>query len=103
MKKALVVAVLVVLAGAGIIYAVRGGLQRPAPLTAEEVERLARSLQVRIDAIKSADTPGRINSQSIQVSEPELAAYVIHSLKSDIPARVETLNVVLTEGTVAVD
>ena len=41
--------------------------------------------------------------RTVEVSEPELESYVLYGLRNDIPARVESIDVQLTEGAVAAD
>jgi hypothetical protein len=68
-------------------------------------ERAAQSLQWKIDAIKkAADTPGHKHGSSrTQLSESELQSYVFYSLKDDIPAQLDSVNVQLDEDTVGCD
>jgi hypothetical protein len=67
-------------------------------------ERTAKVLQAKIDAIQAAEKAGtRKARQTVEVSEPELESYVLYGMKDDIPARVESIDVQLTEGHVAAD
>ena len=65
-------------------------------------ERAAQSLQWKIDAIKkAADTPGHKHGSGLaQLSEGELQSYVFYSLKDDIPARLDSVDVQLDQDTV---
>ena len=65
-------------------------------------ERSAQALQWKIDAIKkAADTPGHKHGSSRTVlSESELQSYVFYSLKDDIPAQLDSVDVQLGEDTV---
>src|SRR2546423_14481243 len=68
-------------------------------------EKSAQSLQAKIDAIKkAADNPGhKRGSSHIEVSESELESYVFYSLKGDIPAQLDSMNVQLGPDTVGSD
>jgi hypothetical protein len=104
MKKAVWIATLALLAGAVVIFAVRSFVVESAPAQLEISERTAQVLQGKIDAIRKADkTPGRTASETVEVSEAELEAYVLYSLREEIPARVDSIDVQLTPGTVAAD
>ena len=47
---------------------------------------------------------GEIHARkTIEVSEPELESYVLYELRDDIPAKIESLKVQLTQGAVAAD
>jgi hypothetical protein len=66
--------------------------------------KAAASLQGKIDTIKKADADKkRVGTQSLDVLEPELEAYVQTSMKKDIPVQLESIKVRLTPGTVAAD
>ena len=60
-------------------------------------ERSAQSLQAKIDAIKKASrTPGhKRGSSRVELSEQELESYVVYSLKEDIPAQIDSIEVQL--------
>jgi hypothetical protein len=68
-------------------------------------EKSAQSLQSKIDTIKkAADTPGRRHGSSrVQLSEGELESYVFYSLKDDIPAHLDSVDVQLAPDTVGCD
>jgi hypothetical protein len=67
-------------------------------------EQAAKSLQQKIDAIKAAEAKGDGRSpETITVSEEELRSYVLLEMRDEIPARIDSLNVHLTEGAVAAD
>ena len=61
-------------------------------------------LQNKIDAIKRVHgaTEGT-SRQTIEVSEVELESYLLFHLRKDIPARLDSVDVQLTEGSVATD
>jgi hypothetical protein len=104
MKKAVWIATLALLAGAAVIFAVRSFVVESAPAQMEISERTAQVLQGKIDAIRKAEkTPGRSASETVEVSDAELEAYVLYSLREQIPARVDSIDVQLTPGTVAAD
>src|SRR5215510_10276121 len=66
-------------------------------------EKTAKVLQSKIDAIRAAEKAGSPARKTIEVSEPELESYVIYELRNDIPAKIESLDVQLTQGAVAAD
>jgi hypothetical protein len=67
-------------------------------------EQAAKSLQSKIDTIKAArDVSSSRPRQAIEVSEAELESYVLFHLRDDIPARLDAVDVQLTEGAVAAD
>ncbi|PYS53921.1 MAG: hypothetical protein DMG13_10395 [Acidobacteria bacterium] len=65
----------------------------------------AESLQVKIDTLKKANkNPDRRRGASrMELSEAELESYVFYSLKDDIPAQLDSVDVQLGPGTVASD
>jgi len=64
----------------------------------------AQALKAKIEAIKAAHAGGKAGPrQTIEVSEVELESYVLFYLRQDIPARVDSFDVQLTEGAVAAD
>jgi hypothetical protein len=67
-------------------------------------ERAARELQAKIDAVQAAaETPDRKTTERVEVVESELESFILFSLKEHIPARMDTFDVQLGEGTVAAD
>ena len=67
-------------------------------------EQAAKTLQAKIDAVKAAQNAGPSRArQTIEVSEVELESYVLFHLRDDIPARLDAMDVKLTEGAVAAD
>jgi hypothetical protein len=68
-------------------------------------EKAAKSLQSKIDAIKKAsDNPNhKRGSARVQLSESELESYVFYSLKDDIPAHIDSVEVQAGEDTVGCD
>jgi hypothetical protein len=68
-------------------------------------QQSAKSLQQKIDAIKkAAETPGhKRGSSRLELSEGELESYVVYSLKDDIPAQIDTIDVQLGPDTVGAD
>ena len=76
----------------------------PVSAQAEVSDRSAAILQAKIDAIKKAGkTKGTRGPQTVEVSEVELESYVLNGLREDIPARVDSIDVQLTDGAVAAD
>jgi hypothetical protein len=65
----------------------------------------AEMLQQKIDAIRKADAEADPNRppQPVEVSEIEMESYVIHFLKDDIPAQLDSIDVQLSPGAVASD
>ena len=65
-------------------------------------ERAAKSLQTKIDAIKKAsDNPNhKHGSTRVQLSEAEMQSYIFYSLKDDIPAHIDMVDVQVGEDTV---
>jgi hypothetical protein len=68
-------------------------------------ERAAQSMQSKIDSIKkAADNPNhKHGSTRVQLSETEMESYVFYSLKDDIPAHIDSLDVHAGEDTVGCD
>ena len=66
-------------------------------------QKSAQSLQAKIDAIKkAANTPGhKRGSSHAELSEDELESYVLYSLKEDIPAQIDSIDVRLTPDVVS--
>lgn len=103
-KKTVWIAPLALLAGAAVIFAVRSFVVESASAQMDVSERSAQVLQEKIDTIKKAEkTPGRQASETVVVTESELESYVLFSLREQIPARVDSIDVQLTPGTVAAD
>ena len=75
------------------------------PVSAQNAvsERTSKALQAKIDAIQAAEKAGNQTGRTVEVTEPELESYVMYGLKDEIPARVETIDVQLTEGAVAAE
>ncbi len=104
MKKAVWIAALALLAGAGGIVAVRGFFVESASAQIEVSEGTAQVLQNKIDRIQGAENgAGTRAPASVEVSEVELESYVLYFLRQDIPARMDSIDVQLTPGTVAAD
>ncbi len=109
MKKVVVLLAVVgigVLATAGAIV-FRSSAAREAPSTKEtEVSpKTAAALQVKIDALKAAenDDKRKDGSDRVELSEAELESYVLYSLKEDIPAEIDSIDVQLGSDTIASD
>jgi hypothetical protein len=107
MKRTVLIAVsgvaLLALAGGIGFYGIAANSQSHSSKNISE--RAAQSLQLKIDAIKkAADTPGhKPGSARTQISENELQSYVFYSLKDDIPAHIDTVDVQLGADTVGCD
>ena len=106
MKKALlIIAICVIVAGVAGVVVVRG-IATSSTVAAEENDKVsakaAKSLQDKIDAIKTArDNPDRAPAASrVEISEVELESYMLFKLKEDIPAQMDSFDVQLEPGTV---
>jgi hypothetical protein len=104
MKKAVLIAftaVAVIAAGGVIAFWVTAakGTSRSRNLS----QKAAQSLQTKIDSIKkAADTPGhKRGSSQAELSEEELESYVIYSLKDDIPAQIDSIDIQLVPDIVS--
>jgi hypothetical protein len=66
-------------------------------------QKAAQSLQMKIDAIKkAAGTAGhKRGSAHVELSEDELESYVLYSLKEDIPAQIDSIDIQLAPDTVS--
>lgn len=105
MKKAVCIAAVVLVVGIGTIFAVRSFIAKPVAAQSEPPsERKAGELQVKIDAVRKAETATESRQPvTVEVSEEELASYVLFSLKEEIPAKVDSIDVQLTPGTVSAE
>src|SRR5688572_24680737 len=104
MKKAVWVVSLALLAGAAVIFAVRSFVVESVSAQMEISERTAQVLQGKIDAIRKAEkATDRRASETVEVSDAELESYVLFSLREEIPARVDSIDVQLTPGSVAAE
>jgi len=104
MKRLACCAAAVILTGAVAILALRFFAAEPVSAQSDVSERSAKSLQVKIDTIKAAETAkDRQGTETVEVSEPELESYVVYSMRDLIPARVDSIDVRLTPGVVAAD
>jgi hypothetical protein len=107
MKKILAVCVVafVVMAVGGVIFFRTTAAKESAATQGEVSPKAAKTLQQKIDAIKHAenDPKHKRGSTRIEVTEAELESYLLHSLKEDIPARVDTADVKLAPDTVSLD
>jgi hypothetical protein len=100
--------VLIVLTGVAIM-AVGGVIAfvvvaaKTAAHTKSVSQKSAQSLQTKIEAIKkAATTPGhKRGSSSVELSEDELESYVVYSLKHDIPAQIDSIDVQLAPDIVS--
>jgi hypothetical protein len=105
MKKAVLIAfaALAIVAVGGVIafrvIAAKSASHGPKDIS----EKSARSLQAKIDAIKKAsETPGhKRGSSRVELSEGELESYVLYSLKEDIPAQIDSIDVQLGQDTIS--
>jgi hypothetical protein len=104
MKKAVWIATLALLAGAAVIFAVRTFVVESAAPQTDLSESTARILQLKIDAIRKVEKDASPRAPvTVEVTEAEFESYVLYSLKEEIPARVDSIDVQLTPGEVAAD
>ena len=103
MKKTVCVVAAVALATVAAILAFRLFSAQPMSAQNDVSERTSKVLQAKIDAIRAVEKQGSTTRRTVEVSEPELESYVLYGLRNDIPARVESIDVQLTEGAVAAD
>ncbi len=108
MKKAvlIVVAGLMVMAVAGVIVFRTIAAKESAGTPVQEVSpKAAKSLQQKIDAVKSAEQNPhhKRGSSRIELSEGELESYLLYSLKEDIPAQIDTAGVQLGQDSISLD
>ena len=106
MKKTVWIAALALLVGVAVIFTVRSFVveSASAQVPPKPSERAAHTLQDKINSIKQAEKDsGRSASETVEVSDAELESYVLYSLRAQIPARVDSIDVKLTPGTVAAD
>jgi hypothetical protein len=92
------------LTGAAVVLALRIFAAEPVSAQNDVSERSAKVLQTKIDAIRKAETvKDRQGTETVEVSETELESYVLYSMRDQIPARVDSIDVQLTAGAVAAD
>jgi len=103
MKKTACFVAAVALIAVSAILALRFFSAEPVSAQSAVSERTSKVLQAKIDAIQAAEKAGNQTGRTVEVTEPELESYVIYGLKDEIPARVETIDVQLTEGAVAAE
>src|SRR5262249_11561833 len=75
----------------------------PIPAQNDVSQKTAKILQSKIDAIQAAEKSGPHARKTVEVSEVELESYVLYELREDIPAKIESFDVQLTDGAVAAD
>jgi hypothetical protein len=104
MKKIACCVAAVILTGAAVTLALRFLAAEPVSAQNDVSERSAKALQVKIDAIQAAETAkNRQGTETVEVSETELESYVLYSMRDQIPARVDSIDVQLSEDAVAAD
>src|SRR5262245_2176627 len=104
MKRIACCVAALILTGAFAVLAFRFFAAAPVAAQNDVSERSAKSLQMKIDAIQAAETAkGRQGTETVEVSESELESYVLYSMRDQIPARVDSIDVQLTPGAVAAD
>ena len=103
MKKTACLVAAVVLVAVSAILALKFFSAEPVSAQNAVSERTSKVLQAKIDAIQAAEKAGNQTGRTVEVTEPELESYVLYGLKEEIPARVETIDVQLTEGAVAAE
>jgi hypothetical protein len=91
-------------AAAGAIFSIAVAAESYFPAQVAPSESAAEILQKKIDTIKASHAAGNASGRrSVEVSEVELESYVLYHLRDDIPARIDALDVQLTDGAVAAD
>jgi hypothetical protein len=86
------------------ILMLRNLLAQPLPAQAQVSKDAAAALEAKIDTLRRAEkTKGSRMPEIMEVSEVELESYVLNGLRDDIPARVDSIDVQLTDGAVAAD
>ena len=104
MKKFFYFATAAVLAAVAVIIALRFFSAEPVSAQNDVSARTAEVLDKKIERVKAAGKAGsRPNRETVEVSEVELESYVLHGLRDDIPARVDSVDVQLTEGAISAD
>ena len=105
MKKAALALIFVVTVALVGLLLFRGISGQTAAGNGEVSLASAEMLQRKIDAIKKAHEEANPSRpvEPVEVSEVEMEAYVIHFLTERIPARLDSIDVMLAPGTVASD
>jgi hypothetical protein len=104
MRKNIGLMAATVLTGVVGILMLRNLLAQPLPAQAQVSKDPAEALEAKIDTLKRAEkTKGSRMPETMEVSEVELESYVLNGLRDDIPARVDSIDVQLTDGAVAAD
>ena len=106
MKKAVLIAAIVLLVGVAAAAVFTTKSRQAAPAAGEVSERSAHQLQGKIDAVKKAaavEGQGDRRREEVEVTEAELESYVLYKLRDDIPARMDSIDVQLTPGAIAAD
>jgi hypothetical protein len=93
------------IAVAGVVVFRTIAAKEASAVVLEVSPKAAKSLQQKIDAIKSAENSPqhKRGSSRVQLSEAELESYLIYSLQDDIPAKIDSANVQLAGDTVGLD
>lgn len=103
MKKGFRVIAATVLTAATVFWVFRSLAAQPVSAQTG-VSEAAAILESKIQTIKKAEKANGIRGpKTVEVSELELEAYVLNGLRDDIPARVDSMDVQLTDGAVAAD
>jgi hypothetical protein len=109
MKKVVILFALVaigVVSTAGVI-AFRSSAKEESSVQAKTTvsPKTAESLQKKVDAVKEAESNASRTdgSSSVEVTEAEAESYVLYSLKEHIPARIDSIDVQLSPGTISSD
>ena len=102
-KVVLIVLACVAVMAAGGVIAFRVIAAKGTAGSKNVSQKAARSLQMKIDAIKkAADTGGhKRGSSRVELSEDELESYVLYSLKEDIPAQIDSIDIQLVPDIVS--
>lgn len=90
---------------------VAGSAQKPSTSQqkSDDTERAAAdALQAKIDMVKKKaqlppEDPAHERPQEIEISEAEMAAYVMHSMRDQIPVQIDSIKVQLTAGAIGAE
>jgi hypothetical protein len=104
MKKIMYVAASAPLAAVAVIIALRIFSAQPVSAQNEASEATAKVLEKKIEMVKAAGAAGsRRTRETVEVFEVELESYVLYGLRDDIPARLDSIDVQLTDGAISAD
>ena len=105
MNRRIRVTAATVLTVAALFVLLRTLAARPVSAQTGTSVEAAAILESKIEAIRKAEKTNNSTrpAKTVEVSEVELESYVLDGLRDDIPARVDSIDVQLTDGAVAAD